>query len=96
MRALKDPDFVATEDTKRRASGSHNISLNWGPDFADRFSLGESKILWERFNPLDAKLSSDIEMFAPAFQSRPMYYYFNELPEGADAESWITNWSNGS
>ena len=96
MRALKDPDFVATEDTKRRASGSHNISLNWGPDFADRFSFDESRILWERFKPLDAKLSSDIEMFEPAFQSRPMYYYFNELPEGADAESWIASWSNGT
>ena len=31
-------------------------------------------------------------MFEPAFQGRPMHYYFNELPVGLDAESFIASW----
>ena len=33
--------------------------------------------------------------FEPAFQSGPMHYYFNDLPEGADAESFIASWASG-
>ena len=94
IRILKDPSFEATEPLTRSASGAHPITLNWGPEFADRFTLEESQFLWSRFVCLDAMLQNDAEMFEPAFQSGPMHYYFNDLPDGVDTESFIASWAN--
>ena len=86
IHALKGPpadlDTLPEEDQRihRRASGQHPITLNWGPGFADRFSLQEADLLWERFRPLDAMLKSDDEQFSPGFQSKKMHYYFNSTP----------------
>ena len=73
-------EFDVTEDTRRRAASTHAITLNWGPEFADRFTLEESRTLWGRFEPLDAMLQGDEEMFEPSFQSGPMRYYYSDLP----------------
>ena len=43
---------------------------------------------------MDAALQSDVDVFEPAFQARPMRYYFNELPDGIDAESFIASWNS--
>ncbi len=96
IRALKDPGFDATEESRSRASSTHEITLNWGPDFADRFTDEESRVLWVRFEALDGMLQADEEMFEPSFQSGPMRYYFSDLPDGVDTESFIAGWENGS
>ena len=95
IRALKDPGFDAPEESRSRASSTHEITLNWGPDFADRFTDEESKVLWTRFEALDGMLQADEEMFEPSFQSGPMRYYFSDLPDGVDTESFIAGWKNG-
>ncbi len=95
IRALKDPGFDAPEESRSRASSTHEITLNWGPDFADRFTDEESKVLWTRFETLDGMLQADEEMFEPSFQSGPMRYYFSDLPDGVDTESFIAGWENG-
>ena len=95
IRTLKDPDFAATAPVRFWAMRAEPISLNWGPDFANRFTKEESVTLWDRFEGLDSMLQDDVEMFEPAFQSGPMHYYFNDLPEGADAESFIASWASG-
>ena len=95
IRALKDPGFDVTGETWRRATSSHPITLNWGPEFADRFTVEESRTLWARFEPLDAMLQGDEEMFEPSFQSGPMRYYFSNLPNGVDSESFIAGWERG-
>ena len=96
IRMAKDPEFAATclESSQRRAKAMHAITLNWGPSFADRFSMDESIALWDRFSGLDKLLQSDTEQFEPAFQSGPMPYLFSELPSGADCESFIASWVN--
>ena len=96
IRALKDPKFDATEETRRRASSSHPITLNWGPEFADRFTFEESRALWARFEPLDAMLQGDEEMFEPSFQSGPMRYYFSDLLDGVDTEAFIAGWERSA
>ena len=94
IRMAKDPEFAATciESSQRRAKAIHAITLNWGPAFAERFSVEESIALWDRFSGLDKLLQSDTEQFEPAFQSGPMPYLFSELPPGADCESFIASW----
>ena len=34
-------------------------------------------------------------MFEPSFQSGPMKYYFSDLPDGVDTESFIAGWHRG-
>ena len=92
--ALNDPEFQVTESTLARAMTDHPITLNWGPGFNKRFTVEESRILWDRFKDMDALLQDDNEIYEPAFQNGPMCYYFNELPEGVDTESFISSWNN--
>ncbi len=99
---LKHPDPVnglkgrrledVPADLRRWVTRAHPNSLNWGPQFAARFSQEESQVLWERFKTLDAKLQADEENFAPGFLSEPMRYYFNEMPADLDMENFIASW----
>jgi hypothetical protein len=81
------------EDLRRRGSGPHATTLNWGPNFANRFSLDEADVLWRRFKPLNDRLQADEVHFSPGFQSGPMHYYFNEMPAGYGTEDFIASWS---
>ena len=95
IRILKDPSFGVPEPKRRRAMSEHPITLNWGMEFADRFTAEESETLWGRFEGLDAMLQDDVEMFEPAFRSGPGYYYFNELPDRVNTETFIASWAKG-
>ncbi len=81
------------DDLRRRVAGTHPITLNWGPAFADLFTVEEAEVLWERFKPLDARLQADAEHFSPGFQSGPMRYYFNEMPANFGVEDFIAGWN---
>ncbi len=93
MRILSDSERQS-DDFHRWVHGEHPITLNWGPDFTKRFTDAEAATLWSRFKYMDAALKSDAKVFEPAFQAQPMRYYFNELPAGMDAESFIASWQS--
>ena len=91
---LKHPDVdTVPPDVRRRANSSHSITINWGPEFADRFSVEEADTLWCRFSALDAKLQAAEEHFVPGFQSGPMRYFFNEQLVDFDVEDFIASWN---
>ena len=90
---LKSSDFdKLPPEVRRRASSPHSISINWGPQFADRFSKEETDLLWQRFEVLDAKLQTDEDLFVPGFQSGPMRYFFEEEPSNFEVEDFIASW----
>lgn len=93
MRFLRNPELRTPDDIHHWVEAEHPITLNWGPDFTTRFSDDEAETLWSRFKGIDAALQSDEDVFEPAFQARPMRYYFNELPAGVDAESFMAGWN---
>ncbi len=89
----KNPDYAdVPEDLRRRGTSAHPTTLNWGQEFADRFSTEEAEILWGRFKPLDAQLRGDETHFFPGFQSGPMRYYFNEMPSNFEVGDFIASW----
>ena len=92
MHFLRNPEQRTPADLHRWVESEHPITLNWGPEFTTRFTDEEADILWSRFKGIDAALQSNEEMFEPAFQGQPMRYYFNELPDSLDAESFMTSW----
>ena len=96
LKIQKDPTFDAPDLAKMSASRSHPLTLNWGPEFADRFSDAEVDALWRRFQALDALLQGDEERLAPGFQGAPTRYIVNDTPNGADTESFIASWTNGA
>ena len=94
IRLRKDPPLQGiTEDLQRRVLGTHPITFNWGPKFADRFTSDEACTLWDRFSPLEALLQSDEEHFVPGFQSIPMKHYFNEMPADYGTADFIASWT---
>ncbi len=75
-----------------------NVSLlhlrSWSEheEIGPRFSQDEIDTLWQRFSTLDGKLRSDEEQYVPGFQSGPMEYVFQDLPEDFDVEEFIASW----
>ena len=88
-----DPLAGITEDYRSRALDSHAISINWGPQFADRFTVEAAAALHKRFATLDRKLQAEQEHFAPGFQSSPMRYFFNQMPDDFTLEDFIASWN---
>ena len=82
-----------SEALRRSALNPHAISINWGPQFADRFTLEETAALLRRFATLDRKLQADEEHFSPGYQSGPMRYFFNEMPADFGLNDFIASWS---
>ena len=90
--ASSDPLEGITEDYRQRALTSHPISINWGPKFAERFTVDEAAALHRRFAILDDKLQAEHEHFAPGFQARPMRYFFNRMPANFTLDDFIGSW----
>ena len=91
--AASDPLEGITEDYRQRARTPHSISINWGPQFAERFTVDEAAALHRRFAILDDKLQAEDEHFAPGFQARPMRYFFNQMPADFTLEDFIGSWN---
>ena len=90
----KTPNFESiSDDLRQKAPNVHPTTLNWGPKFADRFSVEEARILWNRFKIIDAKLRANEEHFSPGFQSGPMHYFFNQMPTDFNVADLIASWS---
>ncbi len=79
-------------DVRYHAESAHSLSLNWGGQFARRFSYEEAEQLWKRFKVLDSKLQGDEEQSAPGFGSKRSRYYFNEIPAGFGFEEFVASW----
>ena len=77
------------------ADSEHSITINWGPQFADRFTASEAEAIWQKFSELDRHLRSDRMQFAPGYQNRePMYHYFEDMPPGFGVDEFVASWSN--
>ena len=81
------------ERLKRASSGSHPISLNWGPEFADRFTAPELEELWQRCLYIDARLLNSEEYFVPGYQSEPMQYFFEDVVDPIETSEFVASWS---
>lgn len=76
-------------------AGTHPVRPGYGSDISydedlkPRFTAQELDDLRERFAALDRKIQSEKEVYVPGFQSGPMHYYFNEMPEDFGVEDFI-------
>jgi hypothetical protein len=94
MRIATCPDLgEVPEALQRSATGSHSISLNWGPGFAHRFTAAELEKLWQRFEFVDTRLLHTEEYFVPGYQSGPMQYFFEDVAEPFTASDFVASWS---
>ena len=88
-----DPDFQAsTPNLHQTAENAHPITVNWGPEFAERFTPVEAEALWDRFEPLDRALQTE-EHYVASFQGSAVPYDFNHLPTDMDLGSFLAGWS---
>ena len=82
----------APESLQRVAAGSHPISINWGPQFAERFSASELEQMWGRFEFVDTRLLHTEEHFVPGYQSGPMKYFFEDVADPFSASDFVASW----
>ena len=93
IRELKRPDLDDLPADKRSAVGAGlTITLNWGAQFADRFSWPEAQAIWRRFESIDTGLQADEAQPAPGLQQEPTQYYANELPAEVSFERFVAGW----
>ena len=78
--------------------GEHPERAGYGGDWTQdkvlgpRFPHRDRKALWARFEPLDRCLQANEEQFVPGFQSGPMSYYFEMIPEGLEVDWFVGEW----
>ncbi len=66
----------------QKATVSHPISLNWGPGFAERFSVVESDAIWQKFRKLDQLLrTANGTDYVPGYQSGPIPYFIESIDD---------------
>ncbi len=58
--------------------------------------VDRQRALWTRFAWLDAQLQGEGERFTPGFQSGPMPYFFEEMPEGLTLREIAAHASSGA
>ncbi|HCL28138.1 MAG TPA: hypothetical protein DIC52_06855 [Candidatus Latescibacteria bacterium] len=78
---------------------THPERPGYGGDFtqeqelAPRFSAADLEQLWQRFAALDELLKSpDGEQYVPGYQSGPMSYRFENMPEGLSLAGFVAAW----
>ena len=79
----------------------HPERRGYGGDFTQevelkpRFTSRELQLLWRRFEPLDNGLKAEGgEAFVPGYQSGPMSYRFEEMPDQPESlEAFVAEWS---
>ena len=93
IRELKRPDLDDLPAARRSAVGAGlTITLNWGAQFADRFSWPEAQAIWRRFESIDTGLQADEAQPSPGLQQEPTRYYANELPAEVSFERFVAGW----
>ena len=91
--------ILLSKQVYKMRTGTHPAREGYGGDISydedlkPRFTDQELDTLWQRFATLDKKIQSDREMYVPGFQSGPMHYYFNEMPEDFGVEAFISSWN---
>lgn len=81
IHSLKQPGFhTLPEQEQGWAERPHPGTLQWGRDFAARFSTAEAQRLWERFQQVDHLVQSTEMQYSPGFQGAESLYKFIETP----------------
>jgi len=82
-------------DVRRRVQGTHAITLNWGPSFAQRFTQVEADGIWNGFSDIERHLKcSDGDDFVPGYQSGPIPYYLDEMREPFTIRDFGATWAD--
>lgn len=94
IRLRKRPELRSTVPERIAASADahHPITLNWGPQFAERFTAPEADLLWQRFAPMERRLTGDRDGFMPGFQAERMRHSFVEMPAGFGVAELTAAW----
>lgn len=94
IRLRKRPELLLTVPKRVAATSAmqHPETLNWGPKFAERFTVEEADILWQRFAPMEGRLNADREDFMPGFQAEVMHHSFIDMPVGFGVAELSAGW----
>lgn len=97
MSALKRPELANLPERERASAvGERTFSIGNLEALARRFTAAETKLLGQRFGPLDARLQLETEHFVPSLASKPTRYAQEHMPDDFDVDDFIASWSNAA
>ena len=91
--ALKRPELANLPERERASAvGEQTFSIGNLEALARRFTAAETKLLGERFAPLDARLQTETEHFVPSLASKPTRWAQEHMPAVFDLDEFIASW----
>ncbi|MCY3748078.1 MAG: phytanoyl-CoA dioxygenase family protein [Chloroflexi bacterium] len=97
MSALRRPELDNLPARERASAvGEQPFSIGNLEALARRFTAAETKLLGQRFAPLDAKLQMESEHFVPSLASKPTRYAQEHMPDDFDVDDFIASWSTAA
>ena len=83
-------DPGASEEERRAASGAFYVNLM--EPLRGGFTAAEAGQLWQRFEPLDARLRAEDEQFEPMMHVTSTRYRFYDMPEDFEVDDFTAGW----
>ena len=97
MGALKRPELTNLPERERASAvGEQTFSIGNLEALARRFTAAETKLLGQRFAPLDARLQTETEHFVPSLASKPSRWAQEHMPADFDLHNFIASWSQAA
>ena len=83
-------DPGVSENERRASAGAFYVNLM--EPLRARFTADEARQLWQRFEPLDARLRADCDQFEPMMHVTSTRYRFYDMPEDFEVDDFIATW----
>ncbi len=94
---LKRPELANLPERERASAvGEQTFSIGNLEALARRFTAVETKLLGQRFAPLDARLQTETEHFVPSLASKPSRWAQEHMPADFDLDDFIASWSQAA
>ena len=94
---LKRPEIANLPERERASAvGEQTFSISNLESLARRFTAAETKLLGQRFAPLDARLQLETEHFVPSLSSKPTRYAQEHMPADFGVDDFIASWSTAA
>ena len=94
---LKRPELTGLSERERASAvGEHAFSIGSLEALARRFTAAETKLLGQRFAPLDARLQTETVHFVPSLASKPSRWAQEHMPAGLDLDDFVASWSQAA
>ena len=95
VRTLKQHEVQQMSVEERvSAISEHRLNFYLFEDFAQRFTVDEANLIWQRFSTLYDRIQKETDRAVSYLSSRMERYQLTEMPANFDLSDFIQSWGN--